>query len=158
MTEEEMRSTFAGNGTKALSIIGTVLGGLGVVGDGILGGGNNENYVSKEAFELSMQLSDSKRENAILSAELNAEKRVSDLYNTLNNKIAAITEAQQALNQAQAVTNSMVTSALAVAQNNINQLMSLTKVVIPNSSSSPGWGDVTISPTPYPASSSATAG
>ena len=156
MTEEEMKGTFAGNGTKALSIIGTVLGGLGVLGDGVLGGNNNDNYVSKESFNLSMELSDSKRENAILSAELNAEKRVSELYNTLSAKIAALAEGQQALNQAQAVTNSMVTSALAVAQNNINQLMSLTKVVIPNSSSAPGWGEVCITPmsTPVSASSS----
>lgn len=152
MTEEEMKTAFAGNGTKALSIIGTVLGGLGILGEGVLGTGNGGNFVSKESFELSMQLSDSKRENAILSAELNAEKRVSELYNNLTAKINAITENQQALNQAQAVTNSMVTSALAVAQNNINQLMSLTKVVIPNSSSAPGWGEVAITPVSTPVS------
>ncbi len=152
MTEEEMKTAFAGNGTKALSIIGTVLGGLGILGEGVLGTGNGGNFVSKESFELSMQLSDSKRENAILSAELNAEKRVSELYNNLTAKINAITENQQALNQAQAVTNSMVTSALAVAQNNINQLLSLTKVVIPNSSSAPGWGEVAITPVSTPVS------
>jgi hypothetical protein len=148
MTEEEMRSTFAGNGTKALSIIGTILGGLGVLGDGaLLGGAANSNYISKEAFDLSLQLSDSKRDNALLSAELNTEKKMVEVYNALNTKINDAISNQTAINSAQAVTNSAVTSTLAVAQNNIAQLMALTKVVIPNSSTCPGWGNVTITPT-----------
>lgn len=70
-----------------------------------------------------------------------------EVYNALNTKINDAISNQTAINSAQAVTNSAVTSTLAVAQNNIAQLMALTKVVIPNSSTCPGWGNVTITPT-----------
>lgn len=40
------------------------------------------------------------------------------------------------------------TAALNCMQGQIAQLMSLTKVVVPNSSICPGWGDVTVSVTP----------
>lgn len=140
MTEEDMRRDFAGKGTTALSIIGTILGGLGVLNDGssILGtmGGAN-NYVTKETFDISMQLNKAERDNALLAAELNTEKKMVEVYNALNDKINVKVAEQQAINASQAVTNSAVTSTLAVHQNNINQLMSMTQLYIPATNVTP---------------------
>ena len=48
----------------------------------------------------------------------------------------------------QAVYNATNTAALNCMQGQIAQLMSLTKLVVPNGSVCPGWGDVTVTVTP----------
>lgn len=149
MAEYTGNSYVAKQGTTALGIIGTVLGGLAVAGGnaGNLGWNNqNTQYVSRETFDLQNELIRSERQNAILSADLNTEKKMVEVYNSLNDKINRIVSDQAAINSAQAVTNTAVTSNIAVMQNNINQLMGLTKLVVPNTSVCPGWGNVTITP------------
>ncbi len=131
---EEMNNNGFGGGYKALSVIGTVLGGLGVLGEGtsLLGmTGNKPDYVTKETLDMSMQISRLESDKALLSAELNTEKKMVEVFNALNDKINTKVAEQSAINQAQAVTNCAVTSTLAVAQNNISQLMALTKTVVP---------------------------
>ena len=130
----------AGKGTTALGIIGTALGGLATAAGGniLTGAMNNQNgkeYITKEVFEVSMELNKAETKNALLEAKLNTE-----------HEIAAVKDYQAGINAAQAVTNSLATSQMAVMQNNINQLMGLTKLVIPNSSSAPGWGPVSVFP------------
>ena len=98
-----------------------------------------------------MKLASSESSNALLSAELNTEKKMVEVFNTLNDKINGVVSDQAAINSAQAVTNCATTSALAVAQNNIAQLMALTKVVIPNGNVCPGWGNATVSVATSPA-------
>lgn len=132
----------AGKGTTALGIIGTALGGLATAaGGGLLanaaGGQTGGDYITKEVFEISMELNKAETKNAILEAKLNTE-----------HQIAEVKDYQAGINATQAVTNSIVTSQMAVMQSNITQLMGLTKLVIPNSSSAPGWGPVTVLPTP----------
>lgn len=46
----------------------------------------------------------------------------------------------------QRVYNATNTATISCIANQVNQLMALTKVVIPNSSICPGWGEVTVSP------------
>ena len=48
----------------------------------------------------------------------------------------------------QKVYNATNTGAISCIQTQVAQLMSLTKMVVPNSSVCPGWGDVTVSVTP----------
>lgn len=48
----------------------------------------------------------------------------------------------------QAVVNAQVAANLACLQGTVAQLSGLTKLVVPNSSICPGWGDVTVSVTP----------
>jgi hypothetical protein len=48
----------------------------------------------------------------------------------------------------QAVYNATNTAALGCIQGQVAQLMGLTKLVVPNGSICPGWGDVTVSITP----------
>lgn len=50
----------------------------------------------------------------------------------------------------QRVYNATNTSAMTCMQGQIAQLYSLTKLVVPNGSICPGWGDVTVSITPAP--------
>jgi hypothetical protein len=50
----------------------------------------------------------------------------------------------------QKVYNATLNGAVGCIQGQIAQLMSLTKLVIPNGSVCPGWGDVTVSITPAP--------
>lgn len=152
-----MAEFVAGRGTQALGIIGTVLGGLAVAAEGALGsgiggrsggaGGNcpGSDTVSRETFDLSLQLAKAQQDNSILTAELNTEKKMVEVYNSLNDKINRVVADQTAINSAQAVTNCAVTSQLAVAQSNIATLMGLTKTVIPNANVCPGWGDATVS-------------
>lgn len=101
--------------------------------------------VNKETLDMALQLTNSQRDNAILTAELNTEKKMVEVYNALNDKINRLNTEQAAINSAQSVTNCAVTSQLAVAQTNINTLMGLTKTVIPNSNVCPGWGTATVS-------------
>jgi len=143
--------TYASNGKANLGVtlgaVGTglaALGGSGIIGN-LFGGSANNNMVSRETFDLSMQLSKSERDNAILSAELNTEKKMVEVFNALNDKINNAVANQTAINSAQAVTNCGFTSAIAVAQNNIAQLLSLTQMKIPNTSVCPGWGTATVS-------------
>jgi hypothetical protein len=46
----------------------------------------------------------------------------------------------------QRVYNATNTATISCIANQVNQLMALTKVVIPNGSICPGWGEVTVSP------------
>jgi hypothetical protein len=48
----------------------------------------------------------------------------------------------------QRVYNTANTTAVTCIQGQVAQLMSLTKLVVPNGSICPGWGDVTVSVTP----------
>ena len=50
----------------------------------------------------------------------------------------------------QSVLNAQTTAAISCMQGNIAALQGLTKIVIPNSNVCPGWGDVTVSVTPAP--------
>lgn len=67
-------------------------------GGNLFGGlfGGNNNGVSKETFDLSMQLSASQRDNAILTAELNTEKKMVEVFNSLNDKINKVVADQAA--------------------------------------------------------------
>lgn len=55
-------------------------------------------------------------------------------------------EEQAALNLQQAVYNGTNTAAVGCIQGQIAQLQSLTKLIVPNSSCCPGWGEVTVKP------------
>lgn len=148
----EYASKSVANAGLTTGIIGTALGAMNSGIFPMFGGNgrtvtavNSGDYVSRETFELAMKLASSESANAILTAELNTEKKMVEVFNTLNEKISGVVSEQAAINSAQAVTNCATTSALAVAQNNIAQLMALTKVVIPNGNVCPGWGDAKVS-------------
>lgn len=83
---------------------------------------------------------------ALLESNIYTDQKLSDVYERLNTKIESIRAAQEAVNTQQAVFNGGVTSTLGCIQGQIAQLYSLTKLVVPNTSVCPGWGNVTITP------------
>jgi hypothetical protein len=73
------------------------------------------------------------------------------VYERLITRINADKDAQNAVNMQQAVYNGTNTAALNCMQSQIAQLYSLTKLIVPNGSICPGWGNVTITPATAPA-------
>lgn len=160
----EYSSNAKGNLGVTLGSIGT---GLGVLGSGILGnvlgvGGSTaaqQNYVTKDMMELQLQLAASQKDNSILTAELSSEKKMVEVFNAATDKInnvrdelgTRIREVEMKVDAnaaAQSVINCQANSNLNLLNSQIGQLFSLTQLKIPNTSVCPGWGGVTVTPTP----------
>lgn len=80
-------------------------------------------------------------------------RKITDSYAKLENRIIGLAgevrankDEQNAINLQQAVYNGTNTAAVGCIQGQIAQLQSLTKLVVPNSSVCPGWGNVTVAP------------
>jgi hypothetical protein len=63
----------------------------------------------------------------------------------------AFEKEQAAINREQAVFNGVATSTTQCIKGQIDQLYTLTKLVVPNTAVCPGWGNVTITPAAAPA-------
>ena len=148
----EYSSNGKGNLGVTLGAIGTGLGILngGNCGNGILGGlfGGNNGCCSEDhcvnRYELAMQneLASKDSKIALLESNIYVDSKIADVYERLNNKISVV-EGQMAQ---QAVFNATTNSTLGCIANQVAQLQSLTKLVVPNTSVCPGWGNVTITP------------
>jgi hypothetical protein len=132
-----------------LGIAGTALGllnGNGGLG-GILGGraGCSEDHTINR-YEASQQarIAELETEVKLRDANTYTDAKILDLYRYVDGKFSGV-EAQICQ---QNVYNATNTAALNCMQGQIAQLMSLTKIIVPNSSVCPGWGDVTVSVTP----------
>jgi hypothetical protein len=79
---------------------------------------------------------------AQLESEMYTDKRVREAEDKINARIDGV-NAQ--LSQ-QAVYNATNTAMLGGLQGQVAQLQSLTKMVVPNASVCPGWGNVNITP------------
>lgn len=80
------------------------------------------------------------------------DNRLSETYIALDNKIQCNKNYQDGINCQQLSYNAGNTATINCMQNQITQLMGMTKLVIPNTSVCPGWGAVTISPASLSAS------
>lgn len=128
-------------GGLTTGIIGSALGLLqgGNLG-GVLGGGGYSRFEAEQAARI---------------AELEGEVKLRDAntytlgeINKVRNYVDSRFERVECQLNQQAVYNATNTAALNCMQGQIAQLMSLTKMVVPNGSICPGWGDVTVSITP----------
>ncbi len=149
-------------GSKGMT--GTALGiaiGSGVISllngnglNGLFGGNGNcsENHCVNR-YELGLQQEIAKKDSQIglLESNIYTDNKIADVYERLNTKIGAV-EAQICQ---QNVYNATLNSAIGCIQTQIAQLQGLTKVVVPNTSVCPGWGDVTVSVTPTTATAGA---
>lgn len=155
----------AGQGTTALGIIGTVLGGLATAmaggnGLGILGGNssgkgcanaNDSNtYVTKAELDMTQKIAAKDSEIALLKSEQNTEVKIADVYERVMTRVNQDQRDQAAWNASQSVANATMSAAIATNTNSIASLQNccnqITKLVVPNSSICPGWGNVTITP------------
>lgn len=132
----------AGSGL-GLGIAGTALGLLNGGLGNIFGGFNNcsdNQFINRYELEMENKLVAKDGEIALLKSNIYTDQKISDVYERLNNKIAGV----EAAVNTQAVVNATMTSTISCMQGQIAQLQSLTKLVVPNSSVCPGWGDVKV--------------
>ena len=140
----------AGSGL-GLGIAGTALGVLnGGLGNLFGGMGNcncSENqYVNRYELGLEHKLVNKDSEIALLKSNIYTDQKIADVYERLNTKISGV----EAAVNTQAVVNATMTGTISCMQGQIAQLQGLTKLVVPNTSVCPGWGNVTITPATTP--------
>lgn len=145
-----------------LGIAGTALGildGLGGLGSLALGNRSStaaavcsENTgVNRFELEQNRTIAEKDMEIAYWRGQDETNRKISDAYSKLETRINGVAaevrankDEQNGINLQQAVYNGTNTAALGCLQNQVNALLGMTKMVIPNSSVCPGWGDVTI--------------
>lgn len=160
----EFTSRGQGNLNTVLGTVGTVgaLGGmLGGCNGGILGnlwGGSRgccegDQLVNRYENSLLMQMVAKDSENALLRSQVYTDGKlveiVKDYTSQINNlaaEVRANKDEQGQINLQQAVYNGTNTATIGCIQQQIAALQSLTKLVVPNTSVCPGWGNVTITP------------
>ena len=140
----------AGSGL-GLGIAGTALallsnGGFNLFGNNRCGCNCQEQFVTRKEFELGQQLAAKDSEIGLLRADKYTDQKIVETYQNLQAQINALKESQYAVNLQQATLNATQTATIACMQQQIAQLQSLTKMVVPNTSVCPGWGNVTITP------------
>lgn len=157
----EYASNGKGNLGVTLGAIGTGLGVLnahgGILG-GILGAGSgsmcSENQcINRYELNMAQELATKDGEIALLKADKYTDQKIVEAYKDLQGQISSVAaevrankEEQSQINMNQAVYNGTNTATISCIQQQIAQLQGLTKLVVPNSSVCPGWGNVTITP------------
>lgn len=148
--------------------LNTVLGALGTAsflgfnGGNILGGLGRNNCscgdphsmpISRYEANMMQELAAKDSKIGLLESQVYVDQKLTDVtaylmgeIKSLSSEVRANKDAQCAINQQQAVYNGVNNATLQCMQNQIAQLMGITKLVIPNSSVCPGWGNVTITP------------
>ena len=154
-TPVEKNNEYASKGVAGsglgLGIAGTALA---LLNNGGLNGlfGNNrcgcvqEQFVTRKEFELGQQLAAKDSEIGLLRADKYTDQKIVETYQNLQAQINALKENQYSINLQQATLNATQTATISCMQQQIAQLQSLTKLVVPNTSVCPGWGNVTITP------------
>lgn len=127
---------FAKKGTATagltLGVIGTALA-SGVLNNGV--GGifgnrttcNEDHCVNRYEFGLQQELAAKDSRISLLESNIYVDSKIADVYERLNAKIGVL----EATNAQQAVFNATNTAVINCLQNQVNTLMSLTKVVVP---------------------------
>ena len=145
------RKGVAGAGL-GLGIAGTALGLLNGGIPGLLGGFGGANMchenmpVNRYEAAQSARIAELETEVKLRDANTYTLGEMNKMRDYVDRKFDKI---DCAINQ-QAVYNATNTAALNCMSGQIAQLMGLTKLVVPNGSICPGWGDVTVSVTPAP--------
>lgn len=145
----EYASKGIANAGLTTGIIGTALSGLMALGGNSLLGGrmaaigvaDSDHLVSRYELQLT-------QENAVLKAQADVDKKLVEVYNSINDKANSIRESFNAFEKEQLVYNGVNTATIGCIQNQVNALMGMTKLVIPNSSVCPGWGNATVTVSP----------
>ena len=162
----EIENKYASKGVAGaglgLGIAGTALGLLQGNGlNGLLGGWGNgwmgapangcipsENMpVTRYDAGKDARIAALETEVKLRDANIYTDSKLNDLRNYVDVKFAAVNDKLCA----QAVHNATNDAVLGCMQGQIAQLMGLTKLVVPNTSVCPGWGNVTITPAAAPA-------
>ena len=135
--------------------LGNVLGGLGGWGNrGMYGGYGDLRCVDHYELDMTRSLANKDMEIAYWRGQDETNKKIGDAYaalerqiNSLEREVRSNKEEQYGVNLQQAVYNGTNTAAVACIRDQVAQLYGVTRLVVPNSSVCPGWGEVTITPT-----------
>ena len=126
--------------------LGNILGGMGHVC-------SESTPVNRYELDMSRDLANKDMEIAYWRGQDETNRKISDTYANLEGQIKDLArevrcnkDEQNGINLQQAVYNGTNTAALNCMQGQIAQLYSLTKLIVPNGSVCPGWGNVTITP------------
>ena len=160
-----MADYVAGRGTTALGIIGTVLGSLGVAGNGGFGLFNNNAMCHENTpvnrYELGQEqkIADLQSQVALRDANTFSDQKLLEVYKYFDGELKDVRAHMCENEKLQAVINAKFESGFAVLNTQVacisNTINSLTKTIIPNSSICPGWGEVTVTPTAAPTTTAA---
>lgn len=102
---------------------------------------NEDHTVNRYEAGQSARIAELETEIKLRDANTYTDQKLLEVYKHFDNKISGV-EAQLCQ---QSVYNATNTAALNCMQGQIAQLLSMTKMVIPNSSVCPGWGTATVS-------------
>lgn len=146
----EFASNAKANAGLTTGIIGTSLAGLMALGNGVgnVFGGNttcgcSENHlVNRYELGMEQEIAKLKADIALRDANIYNDQKSLELYKYFDGEIKRI---DKTLCE-QAVYNATQTGAISCIQGQVAQLQALTKLVVPNTSVCPGWGNVTITP------------
>lgn len=137
-----------------LGIAGTALGLLNGGLPNILGGnfgcattaaGCSENHmVNRYEAAQAARIAELETEVKLRDANTYTLTKIGELRDYVDRRLDGV----NASINAQAVINAQEAATLACLTGQVNQLYGLTKLVVPNGSICPGWGDVTVSVTP----------
>lgn len=164
----EYASRAVGNAGLTTGIIGTAGFGLSLLGS-LLGGGmmnpavaaaastpscSENTGVNRFELEQAQTMANKDMEIAYWRGQDETNRKISDAYSKLESRIIELSgtvsankDEQAGINLQQAVYNGTNTAAIGCIREQIAALNGLTKVVVPNSSVCPGWGDATVTVT-----------
>lgn len=139
----EYASRGVANAGLTTGIIGTALSGvMALLGGGVAVANNaiqNPEDRPVSRYELSIV-----QENAILKAQADVDKKLVEVYNSINNKANEIRKDFNDFEKEQLVYNGVNTATIGCLQNQVQELIGMTKRIIPNGSVCPGWGEVKV--------------
>lgn len=140
----EFASRGVGAAGLTTGIIGTSLGALngGFLGNLFGNGGGDNASVNRYELSLNQKIASLESGIALRDANIYNDSKLLEVYRYIDGKIEGINSkiCEQAVYNA---TNTATVSCLA---GQVNALLGLTKLVIPNGSVCPGWGGVTVTP------------
>ena len=122
----------------ALGLLNGGLGGLGIGGNGCLA----NHGINRYEAEMSARIAELETEVKLRDANIYTDAKLLDLYKYVDGKFGCI---ENQLCE-QRVYNATNTAAISCIQGQVAQLAALTKLVVPNGSICPGWGNVTVAP------------
>lgn len=136
----------AGTGL-GLGIAGTALGlmngGLGnIFGNGCNVGCSENTMVNRYELDQTSKIAKLESDIALRDANIYNDQKLLELYKYVDGKFAGI-EHEICDQKVYNATNIATVNCIA---GQVNQLFALTKLVIPNASICPGWGNVTVAP------------
>ena len=149
--ENENKYASKGVGGTALGLSIGALGAelLGGTFGNILGGNRNggcDPMVSRYELSQANRIAELETEVKLRDSNIYTDNKLLEMYKYVDGRFNGI-EAQICQ---QNVYNATNTAAIGCINGQIAQLMALTRTVIPNTNICPGWGDVTVSVTPAP--------